>query len=145
MDIRESLNDQIYITTFKDPTVALETTQSNQTYSYKQKNETHGDVQDQRNLSPDWNPNYFYRQEKGLTYVSTDQLDWNLLNPTRIEELIFTPDQFNQSTTLVNDFLPTSRSRYQKAVVQTPRSTLETTVGKAMPYSSWSLLNRNKE
>ena len=36
---------------------------------------THGDVEDEQNLSPDWNSSLHYRQDdSGATYVSTDQL-----------------------------------------------------------------------
>ena len=83
--------DDLFITTFKNSTVAVETTQSNQTYTYEQPNQSYGDVSDERNLSPDWNPNYFYKQEKGITYFSTDELEWQMLNPTKIEELVLTP------------------------------------------------------
>lgn len=136
--------DRQYIASFKDPTVALETTQSNQTYVFKQKHETHGDVQDERNLSPDYNPNYFYRQEKGLTYQSTDQMEWELLNPTPITQLTVTPNTIiDTSTTLVNDYQPTARSRYQKAIVQSPISTMQTQVGRINPYNSWRYASRS--
>ena len=80
MDIRESLNDQIYISSFKDPTVALETTQFNQTYAFEQKDQSYGDVEDELNLSPDWNNTFIY-ETHGNIYTSTDQLEWQLLQP----------------------------------------------------------------
>ncbi len=130
--------DDLFITTFKNPTVAVETTQSNQTYTYTQPNQSYGDVTDERNLSPDWNPNYFYKQEKGLTYFSTDELEWTLLYPSRIEELGETPDQsLNETTTQVNDYVPTSKARYMKAVRSVQSQQLQSNSGKVQPYRSW--------
>lgn len=137
MDIRESLNDQIYISSFKDPTVALETTQFNQTYAFEQKDQSYGDVEDELNLSPDWNNTFIY-ETHGNIYTSTDQLEWQLLQPTSIEDIVPSPDVImNESTTLVNDYRPVSRSHYSQDLSYPDLSTTQTQVGR-LGYSSWS-------
>ena len=137
MDIRESLNDQIYISSFKDPTVALETTQFNQTYAFEQKDQSYGDVEDELNLSPDWNNTFIY-ETHGNIYTSTDQLEWLLLQPTSIEDIVPSPDVImNESTTLVNDYRPVSRSHYSQDLSYPDLSTTQTQVGR-LGYSSWS-------
>ena len=85
-----------------------------------------------------------YRQDdSGATYVSTDQLEWELLNPTTIETITATPDiEDNMSTTLVNDFIPYNRSRYQRSMNVPDISTLQTQVGRIQPYSQWSKVTR---
>jgi hypothetical protein len=145
MDIRESLNDQIYISSFNDPTVALETTQSNQTYAFEQTDQTYGDVEDELNLSPDWNPNYFYQVDDfGNTYSSVDQLEWQLLQPTSIEDIKQSPDVIiNESTTLSNDFRPTQRTDYALDLSYPDRSTIQTQAGK-LTMPSWSLINSRR-
>tara|TARA_Y100001970_G_scaffold286709_1_gene409559 strand:+ start:287 stop:733 length:447 start_codon:yes stop_codon:yes gene_type:complete len=137
MDIRETLNDQIYISSFNDPTVALETTQSNQTYSFQQTHQSYGDVEDEFNLSPDWN-SYYHHTEDGLIYHSVDQMEWNLLQPTSIEDINLSPDIIlNESTTLVNDYRPVQRSNYAQDLSYPDLSTTQTQVGR-LGYSSWS-------
>ena len=137
MDIRESLNDQIYISSFKDPTVALETTQSNQTYAFEQKDQSYGDVEDELNLSPDWNNTFVY-ETHGNIYTSTDQLEWQLLQPTSIEDIVQSPDVIlNETTTLVNDYRPVARSHYSQDLSYPDLSTTQTQVGR-LGYSSWS-------
>lgn len=137
MDIRESLNDQIYISSFKDPTVALETTQANQTYAFEQKDQSYGDVEDELNLSPDWNNTFVY-ETHGNIYTSTDQLEWQLLQPTSIEDIVESPDVLmNETTTLVNDYRPVSRSHYSQDLSYPDLSTTQTQVGR-LGYSSWS-------
>ena len=141
--IQERLDDK-YISTFNDPTCALETTQSNQTYTFKQSNEAYGDVSDERNLSPDWNPNYFYKQEKGITYFSTDELQWSMLEPTKLEELVITPDlEIASTTTQSNDYVPTSRQRYMKSIPTRQIQQLQTNQGKVTPYASWRFGTRS--
>ena len=54
------LEGQNFIPSFKDPSVALEATQGNQTYSFEQQDSTFGDVEDELNLSPDWQPQVHY-------------------------------------------------------------------------------------
>ena len=137
--------NRAYISTFKDPTVAAETTQGNQTYSFKQPNQTHGDVENEQNLSPDWNPSFHYRVDDfGNTYQSIDQMEWQLLNPTSIEDIQDSPDILdNQSTTLINDFLPIQRKRYQRSMNVSDISTLQTQVGRIEPYSQWSKVSRS--
>ena len=142
MDIRESLNDQIYISSFNDPTVALETTQSNQTYSFEQSHQSYGDVEDEFNLSPDWSTSYNY-DAYGNLYQSTDQLEWTLLQPTSIEDILQSPDVLlNESTTLVNDFRPVLRSHYSQDLSYPDLSTTQTQVGR-LGYSSWSWSGRS--
>lgn len=136
MDIRESLNDQIYISSFNDPTVALETTQFNQTYAFDQKDQSYGDVEDELNLSPDWQP--YYTRYGDLTYQSVDQIEWTLLQPTSIEDIQQSPDVImNESTTQVNDYRPVSRSHYSQDLSYPDLSTTQTQVGR-LGYSSWS-------
>ena len=136
MDIRESLNDQIYISTFNDPTVALETTQFNQTYAFEQQDQSYGDVEDELNLSPDWQT--YYSQHGDNIYQSTDQLEWTLLQPTSLEDIIQSPDvQMNETTTLVNDYRPVLRSHYAQDLSYPDLSTTQTQVGR-LGYSSWS-------
>jgi hypothetical protein len=143
VDIRESLqrsyNDQMYISSFNDPTVALETTQFNQTYALEQQDQSYGDVEDELNLSPDWNPNFFYRVDDfGNTYSSVDQLEWELLQPTPIEQIIQSPDVvMNETTTLANDYRPVTRSHYSQDLSYPDLSTTQTQVGR-LGYSSWS-------
>ena len=137
MDIRESLNDQIYISSFNDPTVALETTQFNQTYAFEQSDQSYGDVEDEFNLSPDWNT-YYHHTEEGLIYQSVDQMEWSLLQPTSIEDIIQSPDVvINETTALVNDYRPVSRSHYSQDLSYPDLSTTQTQVGR-LGYSSWS-------
>ena len=142
MDIRESLNDQIYISSFNDPTVALETTQSNQTYSFEQSHQSYGDVEDEFNLSPDWSTSYNY-DAHGNLYQSTDQLEWTLLQPTSIEDIQLSPDVImNESTTLVNDFRPVQRSDYSQDLSYPDLSTVQIEVGK-LTVPSWSYSSRD--
>ncbi len=136
MDIRESLNDQIYISSFNDPTVALETTQFNQTYVFEQKDQSYGDVEDELNLSPDWQPHYKHFGD--LTYQSVDQIEWTLLQPTALEDIVLTPNEIiNESTNLVNDFRPVSRSHYSQDLSYPDLSTIQIEVGK-LTVPSWS-------
>ncbi len=143
MDIRENLNDQIYISSFNDPTVALETTQFNQTYAFEQTDQSYGDVEDELNLSPDWNPNYYYQQnERGNIYQSVDQMEWTLLQPTSLEDIKQSPDVLlNETTTLSNDYRPALRSDYAIDLSYPDISTIQTQVGK-LGYSSWSWPSR---
>ena len=135
VDIRESLNDQIYISAFNDPTVALETTQFNQTYTFEQKKQTYGNVDDENYLTPDWSPHY--SKSMNGTYISTDELEWNLLQPTLIENLVLTPDELlNTTTSLSNDFSPIQRSHYSQDLSYPELSTTQTQVGR-LGYSSW--------
>jgi hypothetical protein len=148
VDIRESLqrsyNDQMYISSFSDPTVALETTQSNQTYAFEQQDQSYGDVEDELNLSPDWSNEYFTLEYNGLVYESVDQLEWQLLQPTSIEEINQSPDVIiNESTTLSNDFRPTRRSDYALDLSYPDRSTIQTQAGK-LTMPSWSLINSRR-
>jgi hypothetical protein len=145
MDIRESLNDQIYISSFNDPTVALETTQSNQTYAFEQNNQSYGDVEDEILLSPDWNKHYYYQQDQyGNTYTSTDQLEWELLQPTSLEDLPDSPDQIlNQQTTLTNDFKPVQRSQYALDLSYPSISTMQTQAGK-LTVPAWNQITSRR-
>ena len=121
----------MYISSFSDPTVALETTQSNQTYAFEQQDQSYGDVEDELNLSPDWSNEYFTLEYNGLVYESVDQLEWQLLQPTSIEEINQSPDVIiNESTTLSNDFRPTRRSDYALDLSYPDRSTIQTQAGK---------------
>ena len=142
MDIRESLNDQIYISSFNDPTVALETTQANQTYSFQQSHQSYGDVEDELNLSPDWNYNTIY-EKHGNIYASVDQMEWTLLQPTSIEDIIESPDVImNETTTLVNDYRPSSRGDYSQDLSYPDLSTIQIEVGK-LTVPSWSYSSRD--
>lgn len=148
LEMDEMLNERqiwnrTYVSTFTDPTVAVETTESNQTYTFKQPLTTHGNVEDEQNLSPDWNPNLHYKQIGDLTYASTDLLEWELLNPTTIENITASPEiEDNVSTTLVNDFIPYNRTRYQRSMNVPDISTLQSQVGRIQPYSQWANVTR---
>ena len=117
--MNESLNDQIYISSFNDPTVALETTQSNQTYSFKQVHETHGNVENQEYLS------YYKQEENGLLYSSPDGFNWSLAP----EQLI--PDnQPQRGTGKSNDLPPVTFADFQQSLVLEPIETLALTQGR---------------
>lgn len=131
------LEGQNFIPSFKDPSVALEATQGNQVYSFEQSHQTYGNVEDELNLSPDWQPFTHYEHVNGLTYYSTDQMEWTLLQPTRMEDLFRTPDEeLNSTTSLSNDFRPVTRNYYSQDLSYQDLSTTQTQVGK-LGYSSW--------
>ena len=120
MEIKD-INDQIYISSFNDPTVALETTQSNQTYSFTQTHEPHGDVENQEYLQ------YFIQGEQTLMYSSPDGFNYSL-QPS------FQESQFDQTKIFELgksiDQPPVNFGMFREQLVLEPIETVNLTQGK---------------
>lgn len=154
-DIRESLNDQIFISSFTDPASAVEATQGAQTYPFKQTKDTYYDNEDEGWLLPPTvipivpsNPigtsSYITRalSSRGtgpggtalgqLIYKSVDGMNWEL-QPTTLTDAI---DKVVDVIDSTNWFSPINRNSYQQNLALPPLNTVQTDARK-ITVTAW--------
>jgi hypothetical protein len=163
VDIRESLNDQIFISSFTDPASAVEATQGSQTYSFRQSKDTYLNNEDQQWLDPKPDPDYVPANPIGTTnilpyimpgtaisslakliYKSVDGFNFSL-QPTQPlnDRGILSPESVINVIENVNDHIPISRRSYQKNFALRPLETTATNVRNwAVP--AWQLIREGK-
>jgi hypothetical protein len=161
-DIRESLNDQIFISSFTDPASAVEATQGAQTYPFKQSKDIYFDNEDEAWLLPPTvipivpsNPvgtsSYVSRalSSRGtggggvgigqLIYKSVDGMNWEL-QPSTLTDVI---DKVVDVIDSTNWFSPISRDSYKQNLALPPLNTIQTDVRK-LSVSVWDDLKQGK-